>query len=84
MENLRRFCIAISLTIMLAGTALAECPIPGEMNTPPCTVSRQQVTDDPATSTSISSERGRDRSPRRADRRAGKPADGLLNQSLHS
>ena len=56
MENLRRFCIAISLTIMLAGTALAECPIPGEMNTPPCTVSRQQVTDDPATSTSISSE----------------------------
>ena len=56
MENLRRFCIAISLTIMLAGTALAECPIPGEMNTPPCTGSQQQVTDDPATSTSISSE----------------------------
>jgi len=55
MENLRRFCIAISLTITLAATALADCPIPGEVNTPPC-IPAQQIIEDSATTTSISSE----------------------------
>ena len=49
MNNLKKFFVAISLTIMLAGTALAECPQPnpGESNGPPCSVT-QQVTDDSA------------------------------------
>jgi len=55
MENLRRFCIAISLTIMFAATALADCPIPGEVNTPPCTPAQQMI-EDSANPTSISSE----------------------------
>ena len=61
MTNLRRLFVAVSLAIMLAGTALADCPIPvpGEINTPPCT-STQQLTDDSAdqttTATTISSE----------------------------
>jgi hypothetical protein len=61
MNNLKRFSVAIGLTIMLAGTTFADCPvpIPGEINTPPCT-STQQLGDDsvdqtPTTAT-ISSE----------------------------
>ena len=49
MNNLKKFFLAISLTIILAGTALAECPQqnPGEQNGPPCVIT-QQVTDDSA------------------------------------
>jgi len=49
MENLKKLFVAITLTMLLAGTALADCPIPvpGELNTPPCTGS-QQILDDSA------------------------------------
>jgi len=38
MKVLRKLCVAIALTIAVAGTALADCPspIPGEMIGPPC------------------------------------------------
>jgi hypothetical protein len=61
MTNLRRLFVAASLAITLTGTALADCPapVPGEINTPPCT-STQQPTDDSGvqttTPTTISSE----------------------------
>jgi hypothetical protein len=61
MNNLKKLFVAISLTIMLAGTTLADCPapIPGEVNTPPCT-STQQLNEDSAdrttTATTTSSE----------------------------
>jgi hypothetical protein len=61
MNNLKKFLMVIVLTLMLAGTSLADCPaaVPGEMNTPPCT-SGQQLTDDSAdqttTARTISSE----------------------------
>ena len=60
MNNLKKLLVAISLTIMLAGTTLADCPapIPGEVNTPPCT-STQQLNEDSAdrtTATTTSSE----------------------------
>ena len=47
MNNLKKFLVAITLTIMLAGTALADCPQPnpGETNGPPCTPG-QQLTGD--------------------------------------
>ncbi len=47
MNNLKKLFVAISLTIMIAGTALADCPQanPGETNGPPC-VQSQQLTDD--------------------------------------
>lgn len=48
MNNPKKLFVAISLTIMLAGTALADCPVPnpGEANGPPC-VQSQQLTDEP-------------------------------------
>jgi hypothetical protein len=51
LENLKRFFVAIALTIMLGGTVLADCPIPapGENNAPPCTAT--QVIEDPANQT---------------------------------
>lgn len=59
MKNLQKLFVAITLTIILAGTALADCPlpIPGEMNSPPCSGS-QQIVDDNAeqTSTAIATE----------------------------
>jgi hypothetical protein len=61
MNSLKKLFVAISLTIMLAGTTLADCPapVPGELNTPPCT-STQQLNEDSAdrttTATTISSE----------------------------
>ncbi len=47
MNNLKKLCVAISLTIMIAGTAFADCPQPnpGEANGPPC-VQSQQLTDE--------------------------------------
>ena len=50
MQTLKQFCLATSLTIILASAALADCPVPGEVNNPPCT-STQQLTDDPADQT---------------------------------
>jgi hypothetical protein len=51
LENLKRFFVAIALTIMLGGTVLADCPIPapGENNAPPCTAT--QVIEDPVNQT---------------------------------
>ena len=46
MNSMKRLSLAISLTIVLAGTVFA-CPDPGELNAPPCT-STLLVTDDPA------------------------------------
>jgi hypothetical protein len=58
MENLKKLFVAITLTMLLAGTALADCPIPlpGELNTPPCTGSHQILDDnaDQATTTIMS------------------------------
>jgi hypothetical protein len=55
MENLKKLFVAITLTMLLAGAAMADCPvpIPGETNTPPCGGSQQIVDDsaDQATST---------------------------------
>jgi hypothetical protein len=52
MNNVKKLLVVISLTITLAGTTLADCPapIPGEVNTPPCTAA-QQFTDEPADQT---------------------------------
>jgi len=61
MKNLKKFFVAISLTILLAGTVLADCApaVPGEVNTPPCTAT-QEVADESsnqsATTATISSE----------------------------
>jgi len=53
MENLKRLLVAISLVVVLSGTALADCvpAAPGEVNTPPCTSITQQATDDTANQT---------------------------------
>ena len=47
MNNLKKLVIAFSLTIILAGAAMADClaPVPGEINAPPC-LAAQQLTDD--------------------------------------
>jgi hypothetical protein len=49
MKKLRKLIVAITLTLMLAGTALADCSLtaPGEMNAPPC-IGSQQIVDDNA------------------------------------
>jgi hypothetical protein len=52
--NLKRFCLAVSLALTLAGVSLAgemstpPCPAPdpGEMQSPPCS-SAQETSDDP-------------------------------------
>lgn len=46
MNNLKKLFVSISLTILLAGTALADCTstTPGEINGPPC-ASSEQLTD---------------------------------------
>ena len=43
MNTLKKFLVAITLTILLAATALADCPQPnpGETNGPPCTPGQQ-------------------------------------------
>jgi hypothetical protein len=62
MKNLKKLIVAISLSIMLAGTVIADCPIPapGEVNAPPCIPGTQELIDETsnqATSTAtISSE----------------------------
>ena len=55
MGNLKKLVIATTLTLVIAGTAIADCPTPtpGEVNGPPCT-GTQQIIDgsaDQATST---------------------------------
>jgi hypothetical protein len=55
MKSLKRLGAAMSLTSVLAFTAFADCPspIPGEMNTPPCTVTNI-TPDDPTARGEIS------------------------------
>ena len=49
MKTLKRLGSAIALTFVLACAAFADCPVPGEMNSPPC--SGAQITpDDPVAS----------------------------------
>ena len=50
MKMLKSLGAAIALTFVFAFAAFAECvpPLPGEMNTPPCT-GTQVTPDDPAT-----------------------------------
>ena len=62
MINLRRFGLVISLTVILAGTAIADetngshCANPGESNGPPC-ASSQFITDETSeTSLTVSGE----------------------------
>jgi hypothetical protein len=62
MSHLRRFGLAISLAVILSGTAIADetngppCPNPGETNGPPCS-SSQFITDETSeTSLTVSGE----------------------------
>ena len=59
MNSLQKFFVAISLMVMLAGTALADCPQPnpGESNGPPCTQSQQSTdqSEDQSTTAATSS-----------------------------
>ena len=50
MKNLKRLFVAISLSIIFAGTAIADCPtpVPGEVNAPPCSPATQALTDEAA------------------------------------
>ena len=62
MSHLRRFGLAISLTVVLAGAAIAgetntpPCANPGETNTPPCTTSELITDETSEASYSVSSE----------------------------
>ena len=51
MQNLKRLGAAITLTFVFAFTAFADCepPIPGQVNTPPCS-GAQMTPDDPVAS----------------------------------
>ena len=61
MNNMKRLLSVISLTIVLAGTALAgelnspPCPNPGEINSPPCT-DNQLLSDEPVDQNAASSD----------------------------
>ena len=46
MKHLKRLGAAITLTFLFALSALADCPPPGTMDTPPCS-SAQITPDDP-------------------------------------
>ena len=49
MNSLKQCFVAVGLMIMMAATTLADCPIPGEITTPPCSAAQQQqITDDPS------------------------------------
>ena len=52
MKHLKRLGAAIALTFVFAFAAFADCqpPVPGEVNTPPCS-SAQITADDPVAST---------------------------------
>ena len=52
MKNVKRLFLAITLTIVVAGTALAACP--GEVNAPPCT-DNQLLSDEPVDQNAASS-----------------------------
>jgi len=62
MTNLKKLIVVISLTLVLAATALADgptppCPNPGEMNAPPCSASQLDAEDSGnQTGSTISSE----------------------------
>ena len=47
MNNLKKFFVAISLVVILAGTVLADCSQPNasETNGPPCAPSQQRIDD---------------------------------------
>jgi len=52
MNSLKKCFVAVGLVIMMAATTLADCPIPGEVTTPPCSATQQQqITDDPSVPT---------------------------------
>ena len=61
MNSMKRLFFAISLTIVLAGSALAgevnspPCPNPGEVNSPPCT-DNQLLSDEPVDQNAASSD----------------------------
>ena len=46
MTNLKRLGGAVLLTCALGLTAFGDCPVPGQIDTPPCT-SAQPATDEP-------------------------------------
>ena len=62
MSYLRRFGLAISLTVMLVGTAIAgetngpPCANPGETNGPPCSASQFTTDETSETSSNVSDE----------------------------
>lgn len=59
MNSLKKCVVALGLILMIAATTLAECPNPGEVNSPPCGAA-QLTPDDPSVqttaTTTISSE----------------------------
>jgi len=59
MSHLRRFGLVISLTVILAGTAIAgdtQCTNPGESNGPPCSSSQFIPDETSETGLSVSGE----------------------------
>lgn len=56
MNSVKECFVAVGLIVMLAATTLADCPIPGEVTSPPCLPTRQQqITDDPSVPTTTMS-----------------------------
>jgi hypothetical protein len=47
MNSVKKCFVTVGLITMMAATTLADCPNPGEVTSPPCSASQQQITDDP-------------------------------------
>jgi len=47
MTNLKRLGGAVLLTCALGLTAFGDCPVPGQIDTPPCTSAARPAPDDP-------------------------------------
>jgi len=52
MKTLKRLGAVLVVTFVLAFAAFADCPLPGEMSTPPCT-GAQITPDDPVASAEL-------------------------------
>lgn len=56
MNSVKKCFVAVGLITMMAAATLADCPIPGEITTPPCSPTQQQeITDDPSVPTTTMS-----------------------------
>jgi hypothetical protein len=48
MTNLKRLVAALALLMTIGLTVLADCPVPGQIEGPPCVPAAQVTPDDPA------------------------------------